>query len=308
MTCRRLNSISRCTRPGTIVDAGAHEGRLTLPLARLPASRVVAFEPLPPAFARLQKAVSAEWDGMIPPHVTLRREALAEYNGTTTIATPRIGGVLQEEWASIAKNYVALSQADARIEAIETWPVDVLALGRCWPDECDRNKNRRRRGRTRGVAWSAEDAAKLPSLPIDRDRGTPPVWQYRLPCRSGCVTLATRVGSSCFQATGDGLSNWISQQCIVLPRHRPSSLYRTHTSSASTSCRPRGAQNWPAWRDCPRSADCAVPCEDTRHLWSESAIIGPGSERATTLSGSVPHQFVLRCLSVRILGPRAQAT
>jgi FkbM family methyltransferase len=115
-------------RSGTIVDAGAHEGRLTLPLARLPASRVVAFEPLPPAFARLQKAVSAEWDGMIPPHVTLRREALAEYNGTTTIATPRIGGVLQEEWASIAKNYVALSQADARIEAIETWPVDVLRL------------------------------------------------------------------------------------------------------------------------------------------------------------------------------------
>src|ERR1700722_13757584 len=58
-------------RPGAIVDAGAHEGRLTLPLARLPASRGVAFEPLPPAFARLQKAVSAEWDGMIPPHVTL---------------------------------------------------------------------------------------------------------------------------------------------------------------------------------------------------------------------------------------------
>ena len=115
-------------RPGTIVDAGAHEGRLTLPLARLPASRVVAFEPLPPAFARLQKAVSAEWDGMIPPHVTLRREALAEYSGTTTIAAPCIGGVLQEEWASIAKDYAALRQADPRIEAIETWPVDVLRL------------------------------------------------------------------------------------------------------------------------------------------------------------------------------------
>ena len=33
-------------RPGTIVDVGAHDGRLTLPLAQLPASRVVAFEPL----------------------------------------------------------------------------------------------------------------------------------------------------------------------------------------------------------------------------------------------------------------------
>jgi hypothetical protein len=34
--------------PGTIVDAGTHEGRLTRPLAQLPAPRVVAFEPLPP--------------------------------------------------------------------------------------------------------------------------------------------------------------------------------------------------------------------------------------------------------------------
>ena len=172
-------------RPGTLVDAGAHEGRLTLPLARLPASRVVAFEPLPPAFARLQKAVSAEWDGMIPPHVTLRREALAEYSGTTTIAAPCIGGVLQEEWASIAKDYAALRQADPRIEAIEILVSRCPMSGRCLPDERYRNKDRRRRGRTRGAAWSAEDAATQPSLPIDRDRGTPPGWQYR--CRAGVV-------------------------------------------------------------------------------------------------------------------------
>ena len=38
----------------------------------------------------------------------------------------------------------------------------------------------------------------LPSLPIDRDRGTPPGWRSPLPCRSGCATLATRVGSSCY--------------------------------------------------------------------------------------------------------------
>ena len=60
-------------RPGTIVDVGAHDGRLTLPLAQLPASRVVAFEPLPPTFARLQQAVSAAWGGKLPPHVTLRQ-------------------------------------------------------------------------------------------------------------------------------------------------------------------------------------------------------------------------------------------
>ena len=110
-------------RPGTIVDAGAHDGRLTLPLAQFPASRVVAFEPVPAAFARLQQAVSAAWGGEVPPHVTLRREALAERSGTTTIAAPRINGILQEEWASISKDYTALRQADPRIEAIETWSV-----------------------------------------------------------------------------------------------------------------------------------------------------------------------------------------
>lgn len=115
-------------RPGTIVDAGAHDGRLTLPLAQLPASRVVAFEPVPVAFARLRQAVSAAWGGEVPSHVTLRREALAERSGTTTIAAPRINGILQEEWASISKDYAALRQADPRIEAIETWSVPVLRL------------------------------------------------------------------------------------------------------------------------------------------------------------------------------------
>jgi FkbM family methyltransferase len=101
---------------------------LTLPLAQLPACRVVAFEPVPAAFARLQQAVSAAWGGEVPPHVTLRREALAERSGTTTIAAPRINGILQEEWASISKDYAALHQADPRIEAIETWLVPMLRL------------------------------------------------------------------------------------------------------------------------------------------------------------------------------------
>jgi FkbM family methyltransferase len=115
-------------RPGTIVDAGAHDGRLTLPLARLPGARVFAFEPLPPTFARLQQAVSAEWNGKIPAHVTLRREALAERSGTTTISAPRISGILQEEWASISKDYAALREADPRVEAVESWPVPMLSL------------------------------------------------------------------------------------------------------------------------------------------------------------------------------------
>jgi FkbM family methyltransferase len=115
-------------RPGVIVDVGAHDGRLTLPLAELPDSRVVAFEPLPSAFARLRQKVSAAYGNFIPPHITLRREALADCNGMTTISAPRINGVLQEEWAAIFKDYAALRATDPRIDAIETWSVPVLRL------------------------------------------------------------------------------------------------------------------------------------------------------------------------------------
>jgi FkbM family methyltransferase len=115
-------------RPGTIIDVGAHDGRLTLPLAQLPASRVVAFEPLPDAFARLQQTVSAAWGGEIPSHVTLRPEALAERSGMTAISAPRINGMVQEEWASISKDYAALREADPRIEGVETWSVPVMRL------------------------------------------------------------------------------------------------------------------------------------------------------------------------------------
>jgi FkbM family methyltransferase len=115
-------------RPGVIVDVGAHDGRLTLPLAELPHSRVVAFEPLPSAFARLQQAVASAYGGTIPPHITLRREALADRNGMTTLSAPWIGGVLQEEWAAIFKDYTALRAADPRIEGIQTWSVPLLRL------------------------------------------------------------------------------------------------------------------------------------------------------------------------------------
>ena len=50
-------------RPGTLVDIGAHDGLLTIPLARLPGSQVLAFEPLPSAFARLQTALRAAFGG-----------------------------------------------------------------------------------------------------------------------------------------------------------------------------------------------------------------------------------------------------
>jgi FkbM family methyltransferase len=114
-------------RPGTIVDIGAHQGRLTVPLAELSRSSIVAFEPLPPAFARLQECLAAAWGGRVPAHVTLRPEALADRAGMAVLSVPRINGVLQEEWASIAKDY-SPHAADPRIEAIETWSVPLLRL------------------------------------------------------------------------------------------------------------------------------------------------------------------------------------
>src|ERR1051326_7363555 len=109
-------------RPGTIVDAGAHEGRLTLPLAALAGVRVLAFEPLPPAFARLQATVTA------CANVTIRPESLSDHTGVLTLSVPRVGGVAQEEWASIAKDYVAISREDPRVDGIDTWTVPTLPL------------------------------------------------------------------------------------------------------------------------------------------------------------------------------------
>jgi FkbM family methyltransferase len=113
-------------RPGTIVDVGAHQGRLTLPMAELPSSSIVAFEPLPPALTRLRKCLASAWGGAVPPHVILRPEALANSTGMITLSVPRIDGVLQEEWASIAKDY-SVHATDPRIE-VETWSVPLMRL------------------------------------------------------------------------------------------------------------------------------------------------------------------------------------
>lgn len=93
-------------RPGTLLDVGAHDGAFTLPFAALPASRVLAFEPLPAAFARLRAAVGHA------PHLTLRQEALGDHTGEITLTLPVLDGVPQEQWASTAKGYAGL---DARV-------------------------------------------------------------------------------------------------------------------------------------------------------------------------------------------------
>lgn len=86
-------------RPGTLLDVGAHDGAFTLPFARLPASRVLAFEPLPAAFARLSQATA----GL--PNVELRQEALGDHRGEAVLSVPIVNGAPSEQWASVAKGY-----------------------------------------------------------------------------------------------------------------------------------------------------------------------------------------------------------
>ncbi len=86
-------------RPGTLLDIGAHDGLLTLPFAALPGSRVLAFEPLPAAFARLQAACA----GLA--NVELHQAALGDQVGQATLTMPLLDGVPQEQWASTAKGY-----------------------------------------------------------------------------------------------------------------------------------------------------------------------------------------------------------
>jgi FkbM family methyltransferase len=102
-------------RPGTLVDIGAHDGLLTIPLARLPGSRVLAFEPLPSAYARLQVALRAAF-GEPPANVECHHLALGDHEGSITLAMPVLDGVAQEQWASTAKDYAAHVSARVTVE------------------------------------------------------------------------------------------------------------------------------------------------------------------------------------------------
>ena len=120
-------------RPGTLIDAGAHDGGLTLPFAALPGAKVIAFEPLPQAFGRLQNLVLAQYGGSVPSHISLQQTALGDQAGEIVLEVPVVGGVMQEQWASVAKDYEGLRAADPRIETIHRvtvaiQPLDALAL------------------------------------------------------------------------------------------------------------------------------------------------------------------------------------
>jgi FkbM family methyltransferase len=116
---------TRLHRPGTICDVGAHDGLLTVPLSRLPGSRVLAFEPLPRAFARLSAAVAAAHGGGVPGHVVLQAEALGDRAGEVALSLPVLDGVPQEQWASTAKDYAAFEGARIAVERI-TVPMRTL--------------------------------------------------------------------------------------------------------------------------------------------------------------------------------------
>lgn len=120
---------TRLHRPGTMLDAGAHDGLLTIPFARLPHSRVLAFEPLPSAFARLEDAVRAAF-GAIPPHVALHRAALGDAAGEITLAMPVVEGVVHEQWASMVKDFSthAASGVTVRTATAPLLRVDDLGL------------------------------------------------------------------------------------------------------------------------------------------------------------------------------------
>jgi len=111
---------TRLHRPGgTILDIGAHDGLLVVPLSRLPGARLVAFEPLPAAFARLRAA----FGGAVPPHVELRAEAVGDVPGELALAVPVMeDGAEAEQWASVSKNYAALGVAS------RSWRVPVVTL------------------------------------------------------------------------------------------------------------------------------------------------------------------------------------
>jgi FkbM family methyltransferase len=120
---------TRLHSPGTILDVGAHDGLIALPLSRLPGSRLVAFEPLPPAFARLRATFEAAHNGTVPSHVALRPEALGDRPGRVLLSVPVLDGVAQEQWASTAKTYAPHLSDRLGVERHEVPVVTLDGLG-----------------------------------------------------------------------------------------------------------------------------------------------------------------------------------
>ncbi len=127
----RLHSARHSARHsalGTIVDVGAHDGLLALPLSRLAGTRLLAFEPLPAAFARLTAAFRAAHGGVVPAHVDLRPEALGAAPGMLTLSVPVLDGAAQEQWASLAKDYAGFASVETTRHEVAVITLDSLGL------------------------------------------------------------------------------------------------------------------------------------------------------------------------------------
>lgn len=114
-------------RPGVLLDIGAHDGLLTIPFARLPASEVHGFEPLPSAMGRLRAALIAAF-GAVPPHVTLHEAALGAAPGEAVLTLPVLDGVAQEQWASISKDYTEHRSVTTEAHRVRVITLDSLDL------------------------------------------------------------------------------------------------------------------------------------------------------------------------------------
>ena len=117
-----LSFHTRLHRQGLILDVGAHDGLLTVPLAALPGSRVLAFEPLPGAMARLRTATAHL------PNVTLRAEALGDAAGEAVLTLPVLDGIPAEQWASTAKDFAGYASVDTVRHRVPLITLDSLAL------------------------------------------------------------------------------------------------------------------------------------------------------------------------------------
>ena len=155
----------RCLhRPGTLLDIGAHDGAFTLPFAALPASRVLAFEPLPAAFARLRPRPAARRTSR------LRQEALGDASGEVTLSLPVVDGVPNEQWASTAKDYAGLAPRVAE----QRCTVPLRRLDGFGLTDLTAVKLDAEGGEYEVLRGGRGHPAALPPRALDRDRGAPP--------------------------------------------------------------------------------------------------------------------------------------
>ena len=179
----------------------------------------------------------------------------------TTISAPRIGGVVQEEWASISKDYAALREADPRIEAVETWSVPCCA----WTMPALRT-SLLSRSMSKALNWRccAVHAMTLrrwrPCLSIEIEE------RHRVGKHPRCARAAARSRlrrlvrilrrMAAHRATGSrDDAAWLSVTGGVhgVAPIRVQLLFRAESSAD---------RSWPAWRDFRNRAVSRSPCDD----------------------------------------------